>query len=68
MATGVWFLYEARLRIRAIRSRAHRLFERSHYTEPGSEWQVKLNGVGHGAISENNKEIHHRSGSYKSQK
>ena len=67
MATGVWFLYEARLRIRAIRSRAHPLFEHSHYMEPGSEYYVKLCGVGHRAIS-GDKEIHHRSGSYKSQR
>ena len=37
VATGVWFLYEAQLRIRAIQSRAHQLFEHSRYTEHGSE-------------------------------
>ena len=37
VTSGVWFLYEARHRIRAIRSRAHWLFEHGRYTEPGSE-------------------------------
>ena len=38
-----WLLFEARLRIRAIRSRAHRLFEHSRYTGPGSEQHVSRN-------------------------
>ena len=34
--TGAWLLYDARPRTRSIGSRAHRLFEHSRYTEPGS--------------------------------
>ena len=37
VTTRVWFLYEAQFRIRAIRSRAHQLFEHSRYTEHASE-------------------------------
>ena len=37
VTTGVWFLYEVRLCIRDIRSRAHRLLEHSRYTEAGPE-------------------------------
>ena len=37
VTTGVWFLYEARLCIRDLRSRAHRLLEHSRYTEASPE-------------------------------
>ena len=71
VTTGVWFFYEARLRIRAIRSRAHLLLARCRYTEPGSELHMKLYGIGHSTqyskreISDNYKEMQHRNGSYK---